>query len=71
MSDYQRISCEDHSIYELAIMRFQSIKVLIGNKEQTIKPKDIVAREGVEFLSYTDEQGGDQQIRADYVTIQS
>lgn len=32
MSDYQRISCEAHSVYELAIMRNQSIEVTINGK---------------------------------------
>ncbi len=71
MSNYQRISCEDHSVYELAIMRAQSIKVLIDNKEQTLRPKDIVAREGAEFLLYIDELGNDQEIRADHVVIKA
>ena len=44
MSDYQRISCEAHSIYELAIMRGQSISVEIDGKVVRIKPTDIATK---------------------------
>jgi len=44
MSGYQRISCEAHSIYELAIMRNQSMQVNIDGRAQTIQPKDIITK---------------------------
>ena len=52
MSDYQRISCEAHSIYELAIMRGQSISVEIDGKVVGIKPTDIVTKSGAEFVVF-------------------
>ncbi len=70
MSSYQRISCEDHSIYELVIMRGQSMKVEINSKVISIKPLDVTTKEGSEFLVYLDDQDHQQTIRADLVTIQ-
>lgn len=69
MSDYQRISCEAHSVYELAIMRGQSIKVTIDEKLQMINPKDILTKSGEEFLIFINEQGERQELRADKVTL--
>lgn len=54
MSSYQRISCEDHSIYELVIMRTQSMRVVIEGKLVRIKPIDLVTRKGAEFLIFID-----------------
>jgi transcriptional antiterminator Rof (Rho-off) len=70
MSDYQSISCEAHSIYELAIMRGQSISVEIDGKVVGIKPTDIVTKRGAEFVTFIDEKGDFQEIRADLVSIQ-
>ncbi len=69
MNDYQRISCEMHSFYELAIMRSQSIQVIINGKYQTIQPRDITARSGAEFLIYLDEKQEKQELRVDKVTL--
>ncbi|MDG2353498.1 MAG: hypothetical protein P8L86_01605 [Gammaproteobacteria bacterium] len=69
MSDYQRISCEAHSIYELAIMRNQSIEVTIDGKLKTIQPKDIATKLGEEFLVFIDEYGERQTLRADKVAF--
>ncbi|MBC8494276.1 MAG: hypothetical protein ISR70_03240 [Candidatus Thioglobus sp.] len=70
MSNYQRISCEDHSIYELVIMRGQSMNVEIDGEVVSIKPIDVTTKEGSEFLVYLDDQAHQQTIRADLVTIQ-
>jgi hypothetical protein len=51
MRDYQRISCEAHSIYELAIMRGQSIQVSIDSNTQIIQPKDILTKAGAEIFN--------------------
>jgi len=69
MSDYQRISCEAHSIYELAIMRNQSIEVTIDGKLKTIQPKDIATKLGEEFLVFINEHGERQTLRADKVAF--
>ena len=69
MRDYQRISCENHSIYELAIMRNQSIEVTIDGKLKTIQPKDIATKLGEEFLVFIDEHGERQTLRADKVAF--
>ncbi|MBT3195935.1 MAG: hypothetical protein HOE35_04045 [Candidatus Ruthia sp.] len=69
MSNYQRISCEAHSVYELAIMRGQSIKVTIDEKTQTIQPQDITTKSGEEFLIFIDEKGEKQTLRADKVAL--
>ena len=70
MSEYQRISCEAHSVYELAIMRGQSISVVMDGRVVRIKPTDILTKNGAEFLTFTDKDGKIQEIRADLVDIQ-
>ena len=70
MSTYQRISCEDHSIYELVIMRTQSMRVVIEGKLIRIRPIDLVTQKGAEFLIFVDENDQKQQCRADLISIQ-
>jgi len=70
MSDYQRISCEAHSIYELAIMRGQSMQVNIDGKAQTIQPKDIITKKSAEYLIFMDEDNVQQELRADKIILQ-
>jgi len=69
VSEYQRISCEAHSVYELAIMRGQSISVEIDGKVVGIKPTDIVTKRGIEFLIFISETGKQYERRADQVII--
>jgi transcriptional antiterminator Rof (Rho-off) len=70
MSDYQRISCEAHSIYELAIMRNQSMQVSIDGRTQTIQPKDIITKISAEYLIFMDENNVQQKLRADKIILQ-
>jgi transcriptional antiterminator Rof (Rho-off) len=70
MSDYQRISCETHSIYELAIMRNQSMQVNINGIVQTIQPKDIITKISAEYLIFMDENNVQQELRADKIILQ-
>jgi transcriptional antiterminator Rof (Rho-off) len=70
MSSYQRISCEDHSVYELVIMRNQSMRVVIERKLVRIKPIDLVTQKGAEFLIFIDENNQKQLSRADLISIQ-
>lgn len=70
MNSYQKISCEDHSIYELVIMRGYSMQVEIDGKVIRIKPTDISTQNGAEFLAFTDEDSKIQKIRVDLVNIQ-
>ena len=70
MNSYQKISCEDHSIYELVIMRGYSMQVEIDGKVIRIKPTDISTQNGAEFLTFTDEDSKIQKIRVDLVNIQ-
>ena len=69
MSDYQRISCETHSIYELAIMRNQSMQVNIDGRTQTIQPKDIITKISAECLIFMDENNVQQELRADKIIL--
>lgn len=69
MSDYQRISCEAHSLYELVIMRNQSMQVMIDGKPQTIQPKDIMTKAGIEYLVFIDENDVLQELRADKIIL--
>ena len=71
MSDYQRISCEAHSIYELAIIRGQSIQVSIDGNMQIIQPKDILTKVGAEYLIFVDENNIQQELRADAIAVES
>jgi transcriptional antiterminator Rof (Rho-off) len=64
MSDYQSISCEAHSIYEIAIMRNQSIQMSIDGRDQTIQPKDIVSKSDVKYLIFVGENNIQQELRA-------
>lgn len=70
MSSYQKISCEDHSIYELVIMRGYSMQVEIDGKVVRIKPTNISTKNGAEFLTFIDEDIKIQEIRADLISIQ-
>jgi len=69
MSDYQTISCEAHSIYELAIMRGQSIQVSIDGNMKIIQPKDILTKIGAEYLIFVDENNVQQELRADLIIV--
>ena len=69
MRDYQRISCEAHSIYELAIMRGQSIQVSIDGNTQIIQPKDVLTKAGAEYLIFVDENNIQQELRADLIVV--
>ena len=69
MSDYQRISCEIHSVYELAIMRNQSMQVNIDGRTQTIQPKDIITKISAEYLIFRDENNVQQELRADKIIL--
>jgi len=69
MSDYQGISCKIHSIYELAIMRGQSIQVAVNGNSQTIQSKDILTKAGAEYLTFVDENNTQQELRADTITL--
>jgi len=71
MSDYQRISCETHSIYELAIMRNQSMQVSINGRTQTIQPKDIITKISAEYLIFMDENNVQQELRIDCINQSS
>ena len=69
MSDYQRISCETHSIYELAIMHNQSMQVSINGRTQSIQPKDIITKISAEYLIFMDENNVQQELRADKIIL--
>jgi len=67
-SNYQPISCEVHSLIELAIMRNTPINVILDNTKQLIKPVDVFAKEGREYLSFVDQNNSTRQMRADKIT---
>ncbi len=69
MRDYQRISCEAHSIYELEIMRGQSIQVSIDINTQIIQPKDILTKAGAEYLIFVDENNVQQELLVDVIEV--
>ncbi|WP_428087437.1 hypothetical protein [Candidatus Thioglobus sp.] len=69
MNDYQRISCADHSTFELAIMRAQSMRVEINAELVSIKPIDLITKKGAEFLVFINQQNQQQTLRVDQVSI--
>ena len=73
MSDeYKPISCDLHSQYELWIMRGQSIKLAwLDNQGLTrigcVKPIDVRAETGNEYLIFSGATDTLQQIRLDHI----
>ena len=69
-NNYTPISCANHSVFELAIMRQQQLKVSIDQSVQTITPKDMFTKSGEEFIVFIDENNIQQELRADKITLQ-
>lgn len=69
MNNYQTISCETHSLLELAIMRKDKIKVKIDGEKSTIWPKDLWTESGAEYLSFVDENNSQKTCRADKIIL--
>ena len=71
MSDYSPVSCEAHSLYELAVM--QRKKVLVrwqysdGVKEMHLLPLDVETKTREEFLVARDSENGTLRIRLDRI----
>ena len=69
---YVPISCEDHSEYELAIMRRDSLNVTWQNeqgesRDETLKPYDLLTEQKVEYLLAKDLNGEPKKIRLDKI----
>ena len=73
-NQYQPISCELYSEFELAIMQQQQIKLVWHEAGQTriatVKPLDLKTKNHQEFLLAKDHQGKALQIRLDYIRSQ-
>ena len=73
MSDeYKPISCDLHSQYELWIMRGQYIKLVWRNAQGVshigrVKPLDVRAESGYEFMYFRDASGARRRIRLDHI----
>lgn len=68
-NNYTPISCANHSVFELAIMRQQQLKVSIDQTIQTITPKDMLTKSGEEFIVFIDEKSNERKLRADKITL--
>jgi len=73
-NQYQPISCELYSEYELAIIHRQSIKLVWQTARQihmaTVIPEDLVTKDHQEFLLARDHQGQALRIRLDHIRSQ-
>jgi len=73
MSDrYIPVSCQLHSEYELAIMHAQTLQLIWRTATgklatETLKPYDLITREGSEFLLVQSANGEDKKIRLDKI----
>jgi transcriptional antiterminator Rof (Rho-off) len=71
MSDYKPVSCEAHSIYELAVM--QRTPALVrwqdhdGIREEQLLPLDVETKDHEEFLVARDSEGSPVHIRLDRI----
>lgn len=59
--EYQPIACSQYDIYEIAIMRAQTLDLVwldeAGNRRQhRVRPKELNTRNGEEFLMFNIEQ---------------
>jgi transcriptional antiterminator Rof (Rho-off) len=71
MSDYKPVSCEAHSIYELAVMQRKSALVRwqddSGISEEQLLPLDVETQNREEFLVARDSEGSPVRIRLDRI----
>jgi len=70
-SNYQPISCETYSEFELAIMRQHKLKMVWRIQGQThiatVLPLDLITREQQEFLLVEDHTDNTFQVRLDHI----
>jgi len=71
MTDYRPISCGQYSLYELAIMHRQRLRVTWVEDnviyDQLILPTDLQTRNHEEFLVCEDQAGGVHRVRLDRI----
>jgi len=73
MSDeYKPISCDLHSQYELWIIRAQELKLAWQDDQgisriERIKPVDVRAEAGIEYLYFEDTAESPQRVRLDHI----
>ena len=70
MSDYRAISCDQHSQYELMIMRRQRLRVSGRSdrgeeRDLEVLPLDLISRAGEEFLLVETREGERLEFRLD------
>jgi Rho-binding antiterminator len=70
--EYKPISCDLHSQYELWIMRGQDIKLAWQDETgithiERVKPVDVRAESGYEFLYFKDSRQSHGRVRLDYI----
>ena len=71
-NDYQAVSCETHSKYQLAIIRGQQLRISwqppTGSSiTEILKPHDVITHQGAEYLLALDAHGVDKKIRLDKI----
>ncbi len=72
MTDYRPVGCEQHSLYELAIMQRRRLRLAWQDARQaslvgTVSPLDLYTSAGAEFLRVIDAQERIHDIRLDRI----
>ena len=72
MNDYRPVDCARHSEYELAIMQQRQLQLTWHDRQgasrsETVKPVDLFARGGAEFLRVTRAGEQEEEIRLDRI----
>ncbi len=70
-SPYRPISCDQHSVYELAIMHHDRmvLRWTDGNvvHNEAVEPKDLVTENGEEFMILRRSDGETVRVRLDHI----
>lgn len=70
MSDYQPVSCDLHSALELHILRNEPLWLCWHDRDgslhrERVIPRDVLTRDGAEFLRVSLDSGEEREIRLD------
>jgi Rho-binding antiterminator len=74
MTDYQPISCINHDRLEYAVLTRRKLELTWQAPDETAQrkvllPLDVWTQDGAEWLKAGDEQGGQQLIRLDWISV--
>ncbi len=71
-SDYVPIACAEHERLEFAVLRRQRLRLEYRDESgltisRVVLPTDVATRDGAEWLSYREMEGGEGVIRLDRI----